>query len=114
MKLKTEEYDLLFKKLEYTFKKSGNVLVDKIKNNNDLSDDDIKLLLKKLEYTFRKSNNIIIDKLKSVVGLEEESNVKYSNIKAKQKRDIKEKEKEETKSLKHLDKFEEHNKKRDD
>lgn len=63
MKLTSEEYQFLFKKLEYAFKKSGNPLVDKIKNEEDLSDNDIKLLLKKLEYTFRKSEHPILKKL---------------------------------------------------
>jgi hypothetical protein len=62
MKLNKEEYDLIYKKLEYRFKNSGNELVNKIKNHEDLSEDDIKLLLKKFEYTFRKSNHEIIDK----------------------------------------------------
>jgi len=113
MKLQSDEYELLLKKLEYSFKKSGNELVNKIKNNENLSEDDIKLLLKKLEYTFRKSNHIILDKLKGMVGLEDESNIKFSNIKAKQKRDEREINKE--KELKHLDKFKEHSdKKRDE
>lgn len=105
MKLSKEEYELLYKKLEYTFKKSGNELVDKIKNNEDLSDDDIKLLIKKLEYTFRKSDNYIITKLQSIIGTEGEPTVKYSNLKSKKKRDEREKEKEESKKLKHLESF---------
>jgi hypothetical protein len=63
MKLADKEYELLYKKLEYKFKNSGNELVKKIKEQEDLSDDDIKLLLKKLEYTFRKSGNEILEKL---------------------------------------------------
>lgn len=95
MKLTSEEYQFLYKKLEYTFKKSGNLLVDKIKNENDLSTDDIKLLLKKLEYTFRKSENPIIKKLSDTIGLEDYSPVSYGNIKQHQKSLEKEK-------LKHL------------
>jgi hypothetical protein len=106
MKLKNEEYELLYKKLEYTFKKSGNPLVDKIKDKQDLSDDDIKLLLKKLEYTFRKSGNDIINQLSNMINLDGYSPVTYSNLKAKEKRDIREKEKE---KLKHLKSFNEHN-----
>ena len=85
MKLTSEEYQFLYKKLEYNFKKSGNNLVDKIKNEEDLSDDDIKLLLKKLEYTFRKSEHPIIKKLSDLVGLENYSAVKFGNIKQHQK-----------------------------
>jgi len=89
MKLSDTEYDLLYKKLEYRFKNSGNALVEKIKDKKDLSDDDIKLLLKKLEYTFRKSNNEILTKLSKIANLEDVSLVKFSNIKAKVKRDLK-------------------------
>ena len=49
MKFTKEEYEKLFNKLEYTFKKSGDVLVSKIENSEDLSDADLKKLLKKLE-----------------------------------------------------------------
>jgi hypothetical protein len=105
MKLNDDEYDLLYKKLEYKFKNSGNSLVSKIKEHEDLTDDDIALLLKKLEYTFRKGDNSIISKLQSLVGLDGESTIKYSNIKAKQKKDIREKEKEEVKKLKHIKEF---------
>lgn len=90
MKLSKEEYDLLYKKLEYKFKNSGNDLVDKIKNHEDLSVDDITLLLKKLEYTFRKSENGIIKKLASMAGLEDYAPIKYGNIKAKKQRDLRE------------------------
>jgi len=41
MKLSIEEYDVLYKKLEYKFKESGDELVDKIKDQKDLSLDDI-------------------------------------------------------------------------
>ena len=78
---------------------------DKVKNEENLSDDDIKLLLKKLEYTFRKSEHPIIKKLSEFVGLENYSPVKFGNIKQKQKRDLKEKEKEEKKRLKTFEEF---------
>jgi hypothetical protein len=99
MKLTSEDYQFLYKKLEYTFKKSGNSLVDKIKNEESLSDDEIKLLLKKLEYTFRKSENPIIKKLSDSVGLEDYSPVSYGNIKQKQKKDLKEEEKKKLKTF---------------
>ena len=105
MKLTSEEYQFLYKKLEYTFKKSGNNLVDKIKNEDDLSDDDIKLLLKKLEYTFRKSEHPIIKKLSDLVGLENYSPVKFGNIKQEQKRKLKEEEKSKLKHLKEWKEF---------
>lgn len=63
MKLSKEEYELLYKKLEYRFKKSENTVVNKIKEYEDLSNEDISILLKKLEYSFKKSNNPIILKL---------------------------------------------------
>lgn len=107
MKLQDNEYELLYKKLEYTFKKSGNPLVDKIKDKQDLSEDDIRLLLKKLEYTFRKSGNEIISKLSKLINIENYSPVNYSNIKAKIKKEIRDKEKEDSKELKHLKKFNE-------
>ena len=88
-----KEYDMMYKKLEYTFKKkSGNPLVDKIKNGEVLSDIDLTLLIKKFEYTFRKSNPDIIQRIKKYLGIEELSNVKYSNLKAKKKQDLKTKE----------------------
>jgi hypothetical protein len=102
MKLTEKEYELLFKKLEYRFKNSGHELVDKIKNQKNLSDDDIKLLLRKLEYTFRKSGNEIIEKLSKIVGLENYSPVKYSNLKAKEQQNIKAKKE----NLNHLETFE--------
>ena len=49
MKLEKEEYELLYRKLEYRFKNSEHELVTKIKDQQDLSEDDIRLLLKKLE-----------------------------------------------------------------
>jgi len=104
MKLSDEDYDLIYKKLEYRFKNSGNELVNKIKSKGELSKDDIKLILKKLEYTFRKSNNDIITKLAKNADLDNYSTVSYSNIKAKNRRDIKNKEKD-IKNLKHLENF---------
>lgn len=110
MKLTNEEYELLYKKLEYRFKKSGNELVNKIMNKKSLSDDDIRLLLRKLEYTFRKSNHNIIKKLSDSVE-EDYIPVKYSNLKAKRKRDEKEKQKEaemqynKLKNIKNFDNF---------
>lgn len=41
MKLKDEEYDLIYKKLEYRFKNSGNDLVEKIKKHENLTDSEI-------------------------------------------------------------------------
>lgn len=105
MKLLDVEYELLYKKLEYRFKNSGNELVDKIKDKKDLTNDDVKLLLKKLEYTFRKSNNEIIDRLAKSVDLEDYSPVKFSNIAAKKKKDVR----EEKKKLKHLESFDNFN-----
>lgn len=106
MKLSDVEYELLYKKLEYRFKNSGNELVDKIKDKKNLSDDDIKLLLKKLEYTFRNSNNEIINMLAKSVNLEDYSPVKFSNLKAKKTKDARE---EEKKKLKHLESFDNFN-----
>jgi hypothetical protein len=92
-KLDKSEYELLYKKLEYKFKKSGNVLVNKLKDEKDLSDEDIELLLKKLEYNFRKSEPEIIEKLKKIVGREGLPNIKFSNLKAKKQKDIRESDK---------------------
>lgn len=104
MKLEDAEYELLYKKLEYTFKKSGNALVDKIAEKANLTEDDIKLLLRKLEYRFRKGSSELILKLAKAVDLEDYSPVKYSSLAAKNKRDLKEGEK---KKLKHLESFSE-------
>ena len=98
MKFTKEEYDKLFKKLEYTFKRSGDVLVSKIENLEDLSDADIKKLLKKLEYRFRKSDDVLVKKLIDLTG---EFPQQYSSIAAKKKRD----EKEENKHIKEYNKF---------
>ena len=38
MKLSEQDYDLLYKKLEYKFKNSGNELVDKIKNKEEFAE----------------------------------------------------------------------------
>jgi len=105
MKLSDNEYELLYKKLEFRFKNSGNELVNKIKDKKDLSEDDIKLLLKKLEYSFRKSNNELINKLAKSVDLEDYSPIKFSNLDAKKKRDAR----EEAKKLKHLESFDNFN-----
>ena len=48
MKLSKEEYELLYKKLEYRFKNSDHELVDIINDCKSLSNDDIEILLKKL------------------------------------------------------------------
>ena len=45
MKISEQDYELLYKKLEYKFKNSGNELVNKIKNKESLSKEDIELLL---------------------------------------------------------------------
>lgn len=79
------DYSLIFKKLEYTFKKSNNYLIDKIKNMEQLTDEDLNLLLKKFEYSFRKSNPEIIERIKEYLGKKGESNIKYSNLKSHQK-----------------------------
>jgi hypothetical protein len=89
MKLSNEEYDLIYKKLEYRFKNSNHDLVSKIENKQDLTPDDVDLLLKKLEYKFRKSENEIINKLSNYLNYQNYSPVKFSNIKAKKKRDLK-------------------------
>lgn len=106
MKLEKEEYELLYRKLEYRFKNSEHELVTKIKEQQDLSEDDIRLLLKKLEYTFRKGNSNIITKLSNIIGEENFSPISYSSLSAKKKRDIRENEKVEAKKLNHLKKFE--------
>jgi len=67
MKLKKEEYELLYQKLESRFKSSGNELVEKVKNQEDLSSEEVKKVLKKLEFTFRKSNNATISNLEKIL-----------------------------------------------
>jgi len=66
MKLTNNEYELLYNKLEYRFKKSNNYLIEKLNNKSELNLDDIKLLLNKLEYNFKKGGNEIIEKLKNM------------------------------------------------
>jgi hypothetical protein len=87
MEFTKEEYEKMFKKLEYTFKRSGSYLINKIANKEDLTDDDLKLLIRKLEYRFRKSGDELVQK---IVELTEEPAVKYSNLKAKRTKDIRE------------------------
>lgn len=48
MKLSKEEYEILYKKLEYRFKNSDHELVDKIKDYKSLSNDDLKIFVKKI------------------------------------------------------------------
>ena len=107
MKLEDAEYELLYKKLEYSFKKSGNPLVDKIATKANLTEDDIKLLLRKLEYRFRTSSSELILKLAKAAKIEDYSPVKYSSLDAKKKRD-------EEKKLKHLESFSENTNKKED
>ena len=89
LNLSSEDYSTILKKLEYTFKKSSNPLVTKIVNKEDLTDDDLNLLLKKFEYTYRKSNSELINKIKDHLDLKDTSNIKYSSLAAKKKRDLK-------------------------
>lgn len=86
--LSDSDYDLIYKKLEYTFKKSNNLLVQKIINHETLSKSDVLILLKKFEYTFRKSEHELLKRL-AVFTDEEYIPVAYSNIKSKIKRDEK-------------------------
>jgi len=67
MKFTEAEYEKLYKKLESTFKRSNNQLVEKVKNYKELSNDDLKLLIKKLEYNFKKSGDELIEKLNKLV-----------------------------------------------
>ena len=83
MEFTDAEYEKMLKKLEYTFKKSGSYLVDKIANKEDLTDGDLKLLIRKLEYRFRKSGDELVQKLAEMT---EEPAVKYSNLKARRKK----------------------------
>jgi cyanate lyase len=83
LSLSNDEKELLYKKLEFTFKKSNNYIINKLINKEDLTDDDLRLILRKLEYTFRKKGNILIDKIKTYVGIEELPNIKYSLLKFK-------------------------------
>lgn len=111
MKLEDAEYELLYKKLEYTFKKSENPLVDKIATKANLTEDDIKLLLRKLEYRFRKGSSELILKLAKAAKIEDYSPVKYSSLAAKNKRELKD---GEEKKLKHLESFTENTNKKED
>ena len=109
MKISEQDYELLYKKLEYKFKNSGNELVNKIKNKESLSKEDIELLLKKLEYTFRKSEHEILTRLSKMAGLENYSTVKFSNIKSKKLKDVRDKLYKKN-EMKHLDNFKDFNK----
>ena len=91
LNLSNDDYSLIYKKLEYSFKKNNGPLVEKIRNKEPLSDEDLTMLLKKFEYTYRKSDPEIIKRIKDHLGLEV-SNIKFSNLKAKQKRDLKQQE----------------------
>jgi hypothetical protein len=66
MKLEKEEYELLSKKLEFRFKNSGNEVVTKIANQEELTNEDVKLLVKKLEFNFKKSGNALVEKLNKI------------------------------------------------
>jgi len=90
MRLKSEEYQLLYRKLEYRFKNSGDELVNKLKDEENLSKDELEKILKKLEYTFRKSGHEILDKIAKKAGLEDYSPIKYSNLKAHKLKKIRE------------------------
>ncbi len=81
MKFTKEEYELIYKKLEYRFKNSNHYLVDKIKSHEELSDDDLLILLRKFEYTFRKKGHLLINSIKKHLGIEEMPNIKYSVLK---------------------------------
>ena len=86
--LTPSDCDFIFKKLEYKFKKSGNPLIEKITSNFPLTSEDIELILFKFEYKFKKSGHEIIGRLvEQVEGVY--FPIKYSNIKAKRKRDDK-------------------------
>lgn len=87
------DFNLILKKLEYTYKSKNGEIIQKLKNKEQLSDDELTKLIKKFEYTFRKSDPDIIKRIKDHLGLET-SNIAYSNLKAKQKRDQKNKDKE--------------------
>ena len=67
MNLSKDDYEFLYKKLEYTFKHSNNSLVSKILNKEDLSNDDLKLLAKKLEYKFKKSGHEILKRIQNSI-----------------------------------------------
>lgn len=105
MKFTQAEYEKMLKKLEYSFKKSGDELISKIEKFEDLSDDEVKKVLKKLEYRFRQSQDDLIKKLTEVTG---EVAQQYSSISAKKKRDereAKKKEEKEAKKTQHVKEF---------
>ena len=91
--LSKEDYILINKKLEYKFKKSQDPIRLKIDKNEDLSDEELTKLLKKFEYTYRKSNPEIINRIKDHLGISDQSNVKFSNLKARDSKVRREKEK---------------------
>lgn len=97
MKFTDDEYDKIFKKLEYKFKNSGNDLIDKIKDKKSLTQEDLKLLARKLEYTYRKSDDELMKKITELSG---EPPVKFSNLKQQKRKKEKDK-------LKHMKTFEE-------
>jgi len=84
-----DEYNAIYKKLEYKFKNSGDSLVDKIKNQESLSNEDLEKLLKKFEYSYRKKGSAIISKIRKELGIEDMPNIAFSNLAAKRKRDAK-------------------------
>ena len=53
----------LSKKLESRFKKSGHQIIDKINNEQVLTNEELSFLLGKLEYSFRKSNDELVDRI---------------------------------------------------
>ena len=63
MKLENSEYEVLSKKLEHNFRNSGDTLVNKLANHEDLTTEDFIKLSKKLEYRFRKSGHPIMEKV---------------------------------------------------
>ncbi len=67
IKLSKEEAQLLSKKLEYRFKNSGNVIVEKLstaKKEIELTPEEITLVKSKLEYRFKNSDSDLLKKLK--------------------------------------------------
>ena len=62
MILTPEEAAFILKKLEYTFKKkSGHLVIEKLKTDVDIEIDDTEkdLIKRKFEYTFKKSDHPI-------------------------------------------------------
>ena len=78
MEFTKDQYEFIYKKLEYRFKKSGHSLVKKIESHQKLSDDDLHKLLSKFEYTFRKKGHSLIDEIKKHLLIEHMPNIKYS------------------------------------